>query len=139
MNERIGTIITPEQFSAVKQSIIEAIGWASTHSAHSPPREFTEALSGYLATAHFAFIEREARMHHSLERMTGALTHRQSEIMHCILTGMTNKFIAQTIMVSEATVHHDVTKIFKAFSVINRGELIDYFSKLNKKADEQVG
>jgi hypothetical protein len=36
-----------------------------------------------------------------------------------------------------------VTKIFKAFSVINRGELIDYFKKLEDDkvmaADEETG
>jgi DNA-binding NarL/FixJ family response regulator len=45
--------------------------------------------------------------------------------------GLTNKAIAETLLVSEATVHHEVTKILKIFGVINRGGLIEYFKNLN--------
>ncbi len=125
MKEHIGTMITPEQFLLVVQDHKESIGWASKESGHSPPREFVELLASYLAAQHFAFLHRDARFHHTLAHMTGALSNRQQEILRLILLAMTNKAIAETMMLSEATVHHEITKILRAFSVDNRGELID--------------
>jgi DNA-binding NarL/FixJ family response regulator len=52
--------------------------------------------------------------------------------------GLTNKAIAETLLVSEATVHHEVTKILKIFGVINRGGLIDYFKNLNSIEKEET-
>ena len=126
MIERLNNIVTPEQFCTVVQDLKESIGWASKESAHSPPREFIELLSNYLAAQHFAFIHKEARLLHTMDHMIGSLTNRQQEIIKLVLLAMTNKAIAETLMVSEATVHHEITKILKAFSVENRVELIDY-------------
>ena len=126
MIERLNSLVTPEQFSTVVQSLKESIGWASAESSHSPPREFVDLLANYLATLHFSFIHREAKVRHSMDQMSGSLTNRQREIMKLVVLGMTNKTIAETIMMSEATVHHEVTRILKAFFVENRGELIDY-------------
>jgi len=126
MIERLNNMVTPEQFLFVVQDLKESIGWVSKESGHSPPREFVELLSSYLAAQHFAFIHKEARLLHTMDHMIGSLTNRQQEIIKLVLLAMTNKAIAETLMVSEATVHHEITKILKAFSVENRGELIDY-------------
>jgi len=126
MTERPNNMVTPEQFLVVVQDLKESIGWVSKESGHSPPREFVELLSSYLAAQHFAFIHKEARLLHTMDHMMGSLTNRQQAIIKLVLLAMTNKAIAETLMVSEATVHHEITKIFKAFSVENRGELIDY-------------
>jgi len=143
MIERLNNIITPEQFCTVVQGLKESIGWASKESGHSPPREFIELLSNYLAAQHFAFIHKEARLAHTMDHMLGSLTNRQQEIMKLVLLAMTNKGIAEMIMVSEATVHHEVTKILKAFQVNNRDQLMAYFKKLEddkvKQADEETG
>jgi len=115
MKNESDLLISPQMFIETKAKFTAMIAWASTESGHVTPREFNELLSSYLTTAHFAFIESEARLHHSISEMTGALTNRQNEIMHLILMGMTNKAIAATILMSEATVHHEVTKILKIF------------------------
>jgi DNA-binding NarL/FixJ family response regulator len=114
------------------QKFKAAIGWASAESGHACSREFVDLLANYLAAEHFAFIIRETRFHHSLEKMSGSLTNRQNEILHLVRLGMTNKVIAQEMLVSEATVHHEVTRIFKVFSVNNRAELIHF---INTKDD----
>ena len=134
-------LISPEMFSETKARFLAAIAWASTETGFPIPREFSELLSGYLTTSHFAFVEAEAKLHHTLKEMTGALTVRQNEIVHHVISGMTNKAIAETIHVSEATVHHEVTKILRTFAVINRGELIKYFENLNtiEIENEDVG
>lgn len=135
--------VPPQIFKEAKDKCLGIIAWASTESGHVPSREFTELLAGYLTTAHFAFIEAEAKLHHTLGEIQGALTHRQNEIVHYIIMGMTNKSIAETIHVSEATVHHEVTRILKVFSVINRGQLIAYFKNLEndkvEREDEETG
>jgi len=125
-------LIPPEMFESYKQEILEIIHWASATSGENSSKEFNELLSGYLAAAHFSFIEAETKIHHTLSAMTGSLTNRQIEILRLIITGITNKKIAGLIHVSEATVHHEVTKILKSFSVMNRGELIIYFDELTK-------
>ena len=129
--DSLNHLVTPEQWTTVVQGLRESIGWVSKESEHSPPKEFVELLSYYLANQHFAFIHREARFQQSLDYMTGSLTNRQKEIMRLVLSGMTNKAIAQTILVSEATVHHEVTRILKAFSVNNRRDLIAYIKQQN--------
>lgn len=135
--------IPPEIFKEAKDQALAIIGWVSTETGHIPSREFSELLAGYLTTAHFAFIEAEAKLHHTLTEMTGALSERQNEIVHLIINGMTNKAIAETIHVSEATVHHEVTKILKTFQVLNRGQLMSYFKDIEDKKvereDEETG
>tara|TARA_R110000823_G_C15828769_1_gene490015 strand:+ start:197 stop:616 length:420 start_codon:yes stop_codon:yes gene_type:complete len=138
MYQNTAGIIPPEMFVAEKTKLLAIIAWASTESGHVTSREFSDLLAGYLTTTHFAFIESEARLHHTLSQMKGSMTNRQNEIMHLILMGMTNKAIAETILVSEATVHHEVTRILKIFHVVNRGDLIDYFKKLNSIEDEET-
>ena len=123
---RLNNMVTPEQFLSVVQDLKESIGWVSKESGHSPPREFVELLSSYLAAQHFAFIHKEAKLLHTMDHMMGSLTNRQQAILNLVSLAMTNKAIAETLMVSEATIHHEITKILKAFSVSNRGELIDY-------------
>jgi DNA-binding NarL/FixJ family response regulator len=135
--------VPPQIFKEAKDQSLMIIAWAATESGHVPSREFSELLAGYLTTAHFAFIEAEAKLHHTLREMKGALTERQNEIVDYVIAGLTNKAIAETIHVSEATVHHEVTKIFKIFQVINRQQLMAYFKKLEdnkvEQEDEQTG
>jgi DNA-binding CsgD family transcriptional regulator len=138
MYQNSGLRVPPEMFNATKNKVLGIIAWANTESGHVTSREFNELLSGYLTTEHFAFIESEARLHHTLQARKGALSNRQNEITHLILMGLTNKAIAETLLVSEATVHHEVTKILKIFGVINRGGLIDYFKNLNSIEKEET-
>ena len=41
-------------------------------------------------------------------------------------------------MQSTLSVDHEVTRILKIFHVVNRGDLIDYFKKLNSIEDEET-
>jgi len=135
--------VPPQIWKEAKEKCLGIIAWAATETGHVPSREFSELLAGYLTTAHFAFIEAESKLHHTLSEMQGALTHRQNEIVHFMINEMTNKAIAETIHVSEATVHHEVTKIFKVFQVLNRAQLMGYFKKLEddkvEREEEETG
>jgi len=132
MYNNTATRIPPQIFKEAKDQGLAITAWAATESGCVVSREFSELLAGYMTTAHFAFIESEAKLHHSLKEMRGALTERQNEIVHHMISGLTNKAIAETIHVSEATVHHEVTRIYKVFMVINRGQLLQYFKDLEE-------
>jgi DNA-binding NarL/FixJ family response regulator len=135
--------IPPEIFKEAKDKCLAIIAWANTETGQVTSREFNELLASYITSSHFAFIEAEAKLHHTLSEITGALTVRQNEIVHYIINGMTNKAIAETIHVSEATIHHEVTKILKTFQVLNRGQLMAYFKKLEdekvEREDQETG
>jgi two-component system nitrate/nitrite response regulator NarL len=54
------------------------------------------------------------------------LTWRESEVVSAILSGCTNKDIANQFSISEETVKHHVTNVFRKFNVSNRLELALY-------------
>lgn len=54
---------------------------------------------------------------------TYGLTPRETEIVSAIVSGMTNRDIAQRYSISEATVKHHLTSIFDKLGVSNRLEL----------------
>lgn len=136
MYQNLNMRVPPMAFAEAKAKFLAAIAWAGAEAGHVSPREFNELLAGYLTTEHFAFIEAEAKLHHTLKEMQGALTNRQNEIAELIISGLTNKAIAETIHVSEATVHHEATKIYRIFSVANRGDLLAYFTEANEEIEQ---
>ncbi len=54
------------------------------------------------------------------------LTWRETEVVSAILSGCTNKDIANQFSISEETVKHHVTNVFRKFKVSNRLELALY-------------
>ncbi len=54
------------------------------------------------------------------------LTWRESEVVSAILTGHSNKDIAHQYSISEETVKHHITNIFRKLKVCNRLELALY-------------
>lgn len=51
------------------------------------------------------------------------LSHRQEEVLHAILQGLTNKEIASKLQVSESTIKFHVSLLLQKFEVQNRWEL----------------
>lgn len=51
------------------------------------------------------------------------LSHRQQEVLHAILQGLTNKEIASKLQVSESTIKFHVSLLLQKFEVQNRWEL----------------
>jgi len=51
------------------------------------------------------------------------LSHRQEEVLHAILQGLTNKEIASKLLVSESTIKFHVSLLLQKFEVQNRWEL----------------
>jgi DNA-binding NarL/FixJ family response regulator len=58
------------------------------------------------------------------ERKTFGLTPRERQVIATIVAGYTNKEIAKKFSISEQTVKHHLTHIFKKLSVSNRLELV---------------
>jgi two-component system, NarL family, nitrate/nitrite response regulator NarL len=58
------------------------------------------------------------------------LTWRETEVVSAILSGSTNKDIANQLSISQETVKHHVTNVFRKFKVSNRLELALYAAQI---------
>ena len=71
----------------------------------------------------------------SEERRIVQLTQREREIIAVASGGLTNRQVANKLLISEATVRHHLSSIFAKLRVANRGELI-IFAYRHGLADE---
>jgi DNA-binding NarL/FixJ family response regulator len=55
-----------------------------------------------------------------------ALTEREKEVLLCLVQGMNNKEIAQSLFISDKTVKIHVSKIFKKLDVKSRSQVVIY-------------
>jgi two-component system, NarL family, nitrate/nitrite response regulator NarL len=62
-------------------------------------------------------------------RKIEALTPREREVIDLICQGITNKSISETLHISEATVSHHLTSIYRKLEVDNRTSLVIYSAK----------
>ena len=62
-------------------------------------------------------------------RKIAALTPREREVIDLICQGITNKSISDTLHISEATVSHHLTSIYRKLEVDNRTSLVIYSAK----------
>jgi DNA-binding NarL/FixJ family response regulator len=62
--------------------------------------------------------------HNQAEQSKSAMTQRQELVLRCLLDGMSNKDIAESIHVSEETVKTHVTAILRHFDVQNRTQAV---------------
>lgn len=63
------------------------------------------------------------------------LTHREREVLRVVTLGLKNKQIAQRLFISEATVSHHLTSIFKKLGVSDRSHLIAYAHRQRLASD----
>ena len=54
------------------------------------------------------------------------LTVREMEVLHCIARGMSNKMMAQTLFVSDATIRNHLTSIYRKLDVEDRTQALIY-------------
>ncbi|RFB17347.1 response regulator transcription factor [Bacillus timonensis] len=55
-----------------------------------------------------------------------ALTERETEVLQCLVEGLSNKEIAERLFISDKTVKIHVSKIFKKFDVKSRSQVVIY-------------
>ncbi|WP_449538000.1 response regulator [Ferdinandcohnia sp. Marseille-Q9671] len=55
-----------------------------------------------------------------------ALTERETEVLQCLVEGLSNKEIADRLFISDKTVKIHVSKIFKKFDVKSRSQVVIY-------------
>lgn len=60
------------------------------------------------------------------ERKLASLTDREREVIQLIGKGFKNKQIAETLFISDVTVHHHLTSIYSKLDVTDRFELLIY-------------
>ncbi|MGB7264677.1 MAG: response regulator transcription factor [Terracidiphilus sp.] len=64
-------------------------------------------------------------------RKIASLTRREHEVVDLICQGLRNKMIADTLHISEATVSHHLTAIYRKLGVDDRTSLVIYSAKHN--------
>lgn len=60
------------------------------------------------------------------EEKESSLTEREREVLLCLVKGMNNKEIAQSLFISDKTVKIHVSKIFKKLDVKSRSQVVIY-------------
>ena len=70
-------------------------------------------------------LHREAGM----RRLATILTPRETEVMRCVATGLSNQQIAEKLIVSEGTVKIHVHNIYRKLGITNRVDLTLYAQK----------
>ena len=70
-------------------------------------------------------LHREAGM----RRLATILTPRETEVMRCVATGLSNQQIAEKLIVSEGTIKIHVHNIYRKIGINNRVDLTLYAQK----------
>ena len=103
----------------------DAESWFAIHRAPDQP-PYTEAERDQLAYAlrGLKWFHHQLLLSHGLQLVTSPLTGSERRVLHLLLTGLTEKGIANQLDRSPNTVHVIVTQIFRKFGVKNRASLM---------------
>lgn len=72
------------------------------------------------------FLSFEQRVEPEPVNKNSILTEREKEVLLCLVQGMNNKEIAQSLFISDKTVKIHVSKIFKKLEVKSRSQVVIY-------------
>jgi len=75
------------------------------------------------------FISKRSKPQDAEERKMGAVTAREQEVIELICQGLKNKEVSEKLHISEVTVSHHLTSIFRKLDVSDRISLILYCAK----------
>lgn len=75
------------------------------------------------------FLQRRTKVPDADERKIAAITAREQEVIELICQGLRNKEISDRLHISEATVSHHLTAIFRKLEVEDRISLVIYAVK----------
>jgi DNA-binding NarL/FixJ family response regulator len=121
----------PEDILRAALSLILAGG------VYVPPMIAEQALLGLPAASPQGFMAPPAHDAVSLSRGTTprshALTPRQREVLDLVIEGLSNKEIAERLVLAEATVKVHITAILRAYGVSNRTKAISAVQREREK------
>ena len=75
------------------------------------------------------FLNRRNKTQGPEERKIAAVTAREQEVIELICQGLKNKEISERLYISETTVSHHLTSIFRKLEVSDRISLILYCAR----------
>lgn len=99
------------------------VAWLEAH------REYACAISTNDGKESISFEDRPKTL-----KVQKVLTHRQTEVMDCLLHAWPNKVIARRLNISENTLKKHLAAIYSALGVSSRSEAIIAFQLLTKDA-----
>jgi DNA-binding NarL/FixJ family response regulator len=88
-------------------------------------REVAQGKQWFAPTLVGPALAREARRRQKWRRLSPTLTPRETEIIHYVAQGRSNKNIAHKISISEGTLKLHLNHIFRKLEVSSRSELVE--------------
>lgn len=128
-----------------RRRLVEKAFWLAVKEGHASPflehRDVFSGIGTRLSSGRFArghvqlarlarrtveIVRQSYWMPSSLRDLN--ITDRQFRIVNALQSGASNKEIARSLVISEATVKYHLAGLYKIFEVTRRGELIDKYS-----------
>jgi RNA polymerase sigma factor (sigma-70 family) len=112
-----------EPYEAARARLALATSLAAAGSPEAATREATAARARFLELGAALDAEGARRVLEGIQRPDTALaelTHREREILGLVAEGLTNRQIAERLVISEHTVHRHVTNVLRKLDVPSR-------------------
>ena len=125
-----GALLMPLEAGAARLALARAVASAEPDTARDEARTalavFRELGASRAGDAAAAVLRELGDSHGRRPRTVGELTAREEEVLGLVALGMSNAKIARTLVISEKTAGHHVSRILTKLGVRNRGEAAAY-------------
>ena len=139
-----GALLMPLDAGTARLALARAVAAAEPETAREEARAALTAFRELGATramdAAAAVLRELGEPHGRRPRTVGELTAREAEVLGLVALGMSNAEIARTLVISEKTAGHHVSRILTKLGVRNRAEAAAYavHSQSSRRAGTQV-
>ncbi len=125
-----GTLLMPLETGTARLALAQAVASAEPDTARDQARAartaFRELGASRAMDAAAAVLRELGESHGRRARTVGELTAREDEVLGLVALGMSNAGIARTLVISEKTAGHHVSRILTKLGVRNRAEAAAY-------------
>lgn len=125
-----GVLLMPLEAGMARLALARAVATAEPDTARDQARAaltaFRELGASRAMDAAAAVLRELGEPHGRRSRTAGELTAREEEVLGLIALGMSNAEIARTLVISEKTAGHHVSRILTKLGVRNRAEAAAY-------------
>jgi ATP/maltotriose-dependent transcriptional regulator MalT len=125
-----GALLMPLETGTARLALARAVASAEPETARDEARAaltaFRELGASRAMDAAAAVLRELGESHGRGPRTVGALTAREDEVLGLVALGMSNAAIARTLVISEKTAGHHVSRILMKLGVHNRAEAAVY-------------
>ncbi|MCW2684459.1 MAG: Regulatory protein LuxR [Blastococcus sp.] len=140
-----GALLMPLEAGTARLALAQAVASAEPDTARDQARAalvaFREMGASRAMDAAAAVLRGLGETHGRGPRTVGELTAREDEVLGLVALGMSNAGIARTLVISEKTAGHHVSRILTKLGVRNRAEAAAYavHSEASRRPGHPVG